>query len=116
MADGTLLFLEIVPATGRDLLTLSPDGKVTAARVTPANETAGQFSPGGTGSRVWLAYESDESGRSEIYVQSYPGGTNRIPVSTGGGFLPTLHSVAAEQTTSTPITLVTNWPALLKKD
>ena len=61
-------------------------------------------------------YESDESGRSEIYVQSYPGGTNRIPVSTGGGFLPTLHSVAAEQTTSTPITLVTNWPALLKKD
>ena len=85
----TLLFLEIVPATGRDLLTLSPDGKVAALRVTPANETAGQFSPGGTGSRVWLAYESDESGRSEIYVQSYPGGTNRIPVSIGGGFLPT---------------------------
>ncbi|MDP3718718.1 MAG: protein kinase [Acidobacteriota bacterium] len=88
-ADGTLLFIELAPTTGRDLWTLSPDGRVTALRVTAANEAAGQFSPGGTGSQVWLAYESDESGRSEVYVQPYPGGTNRIPVSTGGGFLPT---------------------------
>ena len=31
---------------------------------------------------------SDESGRDEIYVQSYPSGAYRIPVSTGGGFSP----------------------------
>ena len=36
----------------------------------------------------WVAYSSDESGRNEIYVQSYPSGANRIAVSTGGGILP----------------------------
>ncbi len=88
LADGTLLYTEIDPKTGRDLWTLSPDGKASPLRVTPYNETAGQFSPGTEGSPRWLAYSSDESGRSEIYVQSYPSGANRIPVSTEGGILP----------------------------
>ncbi len=88
LADGTLLYTEIDPKTGRDLWILSPDGKTSPLRVTPYNETAGQFSPGPEGGPRWLAYSSDESGRSEIYVQSYPGGANRIPVSTGGGILP----------------------------
>ena len=35
-----------------------------------------------------MAYASDESGRSEIYVQSYPGDERRVPVSTGGGVRP----------------------------
>ena len=83
--DGTLLFTEIGPRTGRDLWTLSPDGKATAVRVTGFNEYAAQFSPDGA---RWVAYASDESGRSEIYVQSYPGGEHRIPVSTGGGMRP----------------------------
>ena len=85
LTDGTLLYTEIDPKTGRDLWTLSPDGKASPLRVTPYNETAGQFSPGPAGSPRWLAYSSDESGRSEIYVQSYPSGANRIPVSTEGG-------------------------------
>ena len=38
------------------------------------NELAAQFSPGREGAPRWVAYASDESGRSEIYVQSYPGG------------------------------------------
>ena len=84
-ADGTLIYREITPKTGLDLWTLSADGKTTPLRVTPFNETDGQFSPG---TPRWVAYASDESGRSEIYVQSYPGGANRIPVSTGGGYLP----------------------------
>jgi eukaryotic-like serine/threonine-protein kinase len=91
-ADGTLLYHEIHPKTGRDLWTLSPDGKTSPLRVTPFSETDGQFSPGafsgsGGGPR-WVAYSSDESGRNEIYVQSYPSGANRIPVSSGGGILP----------------------------
>jgi hypothetical protein len=57
-------------------------------RVTPFNETQGQFSPGPEGAPRRVAYASDESGRSEIYLQSYPGGANRIPVSTAGGILP----------------------------
>jgi acetylornithine deacetylase/succinyl-diaminopimelate desuccinylase-like protein len=37
----------------------------------------------------WLAYESDESGRSEIYVRPFPNvETKRIQVSTGGGTRP----------------------------
>jgi Tol biopolymer transport system component len=97
LADGTLLYHEIHPQTGRDLWILSPDGpsgerKTSPLRVTRFNETAGQFSPvassgSGSGPR-WVAYSSDESGRNEIYVQSYPGGANRIPVSSGGGMLP----------------------------
>ncbi len=88
LADGTLLYVEIHPKTGRDLWILSPDGKTSPLRVTPFNETQGQFSPGPEGGPRWVAYASDESGRSEIYVQAYPGGGNRIPVSTGGGILP----------------------------
>jgi serine/threonine-protein kinase len=88
LPDGTLLYVEIQASTGRDLWILTPDGKTSAFRVTPFNETAGEFSPGPEGGPRWVAYASDESGRSEIYVQSYPGGGNRIPVSTGGGILP----------------------------
>ncbi len=95
LADGTLLYLEIHPQTGRDLWTLSPDGKASPLRVTPFNEADGQFSPGAGGQR-WVAYSSDESGQNEIYVQSYPGGANRIAVSTGGGSLPTWSSDGKE--------------------
>jgi Tol biopolymer transport system component len=83
--DGTLLFTEIGPRTGRDLWTLSPDGKPSPVRVTGSNEYAAQFSQ--DGGRL-IAYTSDESGRPEIYVQSYPGGEHRIPVSTAGGVRP----------------------------
>jgi len=88
LADGTLLYAEILPNTGRDLWILSPDRKTSPLRVTPFNETRGQFSPGPEGGPRWVAYASDESGQSEIYVQSYPSGRNRITVSTGGGILP----------------------------
>jgi serine/threonine-protein kinase len=88
LADGTLIFTEIQAKTGRDIWMLSPGGKPSPVRVTPFNELAPQFSPGPVGGRRWVAYASDESGRSEVYVQSYPGGENRIPVSTGGGTVP----------------------------
>ena len=39
------------------------------------------FSPDGH----WLAYASDESGHSEVYVQPYPGPGPRQQVSTAGG-------------------------------
>ena len=92
LPDGTLLYLEINPKTSRDLWTLSPDGKTTPFRVTPFNEGEARFrpdlSPGSGSARGWVAYTSDESGRREVYVQSYPGGTDRIAVSNGGGSLP----------------------------
>ena len=87
-ADGTLLYAEIHPKTGRDLWVLSPDGKTSPLRVTPFNEMTGQFSPSSEATPGWVAYASDESGRNEIYVQSYPSGAKRTAVSTGGGILP----------------------------
>ncbi len=83
-AGGHVLYVEIQPQTGRDLWTLSTEGKATPFQVSPSNETEGQFSPDGK----WVAYGSDESGRMEVYVQSYPGGEKRLPVSSGGGFQP----------------------------
>ena len=88
LPDGTLLLTEIQPKTGRDMWTLLPDGKLSPVRVTPFNELAPQFSPGPAGGPHSVAYVSDESGRSEVYVQSYPGGENRIQISTVGGSLP----------------------------
>jgi hypothetical protein len=46
---------------------------------TEANETAAVLSPDGQ----WLAYISDESGRYEVYVQSFPRGGSKRQVSTG---------------------------------
>ncbi len=79
--DGTLLFHESNPAAGWDIWALSPEGKVTAVRATSFNDKAPICSPDGR----WIAFESDESGRSEIYVQIYPSGAKRVSVSTGGG-------------------------------
>jgi serine/threonine protein kinase/Tol biopolymer transport system component len=93
LADGTVLYGEINPQTGFDIWTLSPGGQsqeemTSPFRVTPSNERDADVSPGPKGGSRWVAYTSDESGRSEIYVQSYPSGANRIPVSSGGGKLP----------------------------
>ena len=88
LADGTLVFTEIQAKTGRDIWMLPPGGTPAPVRVTPFNDLAPQFSPGPAGGPRWIVYASDESGRNEVYIQSFPGGQNRIPVSTGGGILP----------------------------
>jgi eukaryotic-like serine/threonine-protein kinase len=48
---------------------------------TDFEERDGQFSPDGR----WIAYESTESGRWEIYVQPFPGPGARVPISVSGG-------------------------------
>ena len=83
LADGTVLYHEINPDTGMDLWTLSQDGEVSPLRVTPFNARSARFSPGPEGRPRWVAYASNESGRSEIYMQSYPSGANRIAVCQG---------------------------------
>ncbi len=93
LVDGTVLYHEVHPQTGSSLWTLSPGGPSEEAmaspfRVTPFNERDAEVSPGREGGSRWIAYASDESGRSEIYVQSYPSGANRTPISTGGGSWP----------------------------
>src|SRR5262249_3672771 len=43
-----------------------------------------QFSPDGH----WIAYASSESGRFEVYVQSFPTPSGKSQISTNGGLLP----------------------------
>jgi hypothetical protein len=58
------------------------DGKKPFVVVqTNSDERDGQFSPDGK----WIAYESDESGRFEVYVQPFPGPGPKHPISTNGG-------------------------------
>jgi len=47
-------------------------------------EGGAAFSPNGR----WLAYRSDESGRNEVYVRSYPGTEGKWQISTEGGERP----------------------------
>jgi serine/threonine-protein kinase len=70
-ADGRFLaFHEINPTTQRDIgIVQLSDRKEQVFLSTPFSEGAPVFSPDGR----WLAYVSNESGRSEIYVQPYPG-------------------------------------------
>ncbi len=51
---------------------------------TEFREAAGQLSPDGS----VLAYVSDESGRSEVYLRSFPSGRNKRQVSVRGGGQP----------------------------
>lgn len=48
---------------------------------TPANERHPQLSPDGK----WLAYESNETGRFEIYLKPFPEGPGKWQISTDGG-------------------------------
>jgi serine/threonine protein kinase/Tol biopolymer transport system component len=55
-----------------------------AVATSPFAERLGQFSPDGT----WVAYETDESGRREIVIQSFPTPKSVVHVSTTGGVAP----------------------------
>jgi Tol biopolymer transport system component len=48
------------------------------------DEIQGQFSPDGR----WVAYASNETGRYEIYIRSFPAAGGQWQISTGGGITP----------------------------
>jgi hypothetical protein len=61
-----------------------PDGKPRPYVATDAQETAARASPNGQ----WVAYTSNETGRHEVYVQSYPNPGRPTPISILGGVSP----------------------------
>jgi eukaryotic-like serine/threonine-protein kinase len=82
--DGRYLLFDYVTKTnGTDVWALPVFGERKPFAIVhgPANENWGIFSPDGK----WVAYSSDESGRAEIYVVSFPNGGGKRQVSTGGG-------------------------------
>jgi Tol biopolymer transport system component len=85
--DGSsIVYLVIDPKTGWDLWMLPLSGGATPSPLlrTPFNESHGQISPDGK----WLAYYSNETGRTEVYVRPYPRGAGKWQISTNGGVLP----------------------------
>lgn len=68
--------LWIVPSDG--------DGEPRALFETPYDEWPGSISPDGR----WLAFDSDETGRREVFVMPFPEGTGRWQVSRDGGRFP----------------------------
>jgi serine/threonine protein kinase/Tol biopolymer transport system component len=70
-------------ATSDDIWALRLDSTSVPLRVTatPYNETRPRFSPDGH----WIAYESDESGQPEVYIQPFPLQGAKKQLSAGGG-------------------------------
>jgi Tol biopolymer transport system component len=83
--DGRLLFSQATPGQQRDIYLLSLDGEPSSAPLiaTAANELTAEVSPDGR----WMAYDSDESGRFEVYVRPFPNTAEggRWQISSGGG-------------------------------
>jgi WD40 repeat protein len=88
--DGRYLMYEAsTKETSWDLWVLRTDAAANGAAPegylrTEWNEQDGRFSPDGR----WVAYSSNESGRTEVYVQSFPTGNGKWLVSSGGGTQP----------------------------
>jgi Tol biopolymer transport system component len=73
------------PKSGTDLWVLPMDTRKPYLFLkTDANELWGQFSPDGH----WVAYQSNETGRYEIYVRAFPAQGGPIAVSSAGGVYP----------------------------
>jgi Tol biopolymer transport system component len=82
--DGKyLIYAAFDPQTHSDLWLLPMSGERTPTPLlnAPHNEMQGQISPDGH----WFAYSSDESGRLEVYVQSFPGPGPKWHISSDGG-------------------------------
>jgi Tol biopolymer transport system component len=82
----TLIFRAFSNDSGWDLFTVPADGGSPQRLLqTPADENEMSLSPDGR----LLAYTSNESGRTEIYLSRFPEMSHRIAVSSGGGVRPT---------------------------
>ncbi|MGH9400363.1 MAG: TolB family protein, partial [Thermoanaerobaculia bacterium] len=88
--DGRFLSVQTIPAQGKRTYQVwaldLPSGKKGMAVANAGNNGQGdsRFSPDGR----WLAYDSDESGRYEVYVQAFPGPGGKWQISAGGGVIP----------------------------
>jgi serine/threonine protein kinase len=85
--DGSVLLISQQGTnTSGDVMVVSITGDHTPKPYlqTPFDESQPRFSPNGK----LVAYVSNESGRNEIYIQSFPRSLLKIPVSTAGGTHP----------------------------
>jgi serine/threonine protein kinase len=82
--DGrVLLYNSMDPKLGLDIWALPLDGerKPRAVVQTEFNEQLPQLSPDGK----WMVYQSNRTGRFEVYIRPFPGPGSDAPVSAEGG-------------------------------
>jgi eukaryotic-like serine/threonine-protein kinase len=95
-SDSALLLfgVEEGPKAIGNLWTLPLDGRGTPIRYFSSDfdKQEARFSP----DTHWVAYQSDESGRNEVYVRSFPNPDTRYQVSTAGGRRPRWRSDGKE--------------------
>jgi hypothetical protein len=84
--DGRGVVFQEIGSLTNGIRALAFDSAPTARTIIPAafNEGSPVLSPDGH----WLAYQSDQTGRMEVYIQSYPVPGARVPVSLQGGTEP----------------------------
>jgi Tol biopolymer transport system component len=85
--DGKALIFGAPGAeTRRDIWMVAVDGDRVPVPVvqSPSVENHGQLSPDGR----WIAYTSNETGSTEVYVQAPKVGVRKWPISLGGGAAP----------------------------
>jgi Tol biopolymer transport system component len=82
--NAAVMVSDPVTTTDLWLLSMHPPYDMRPFKRTPAVERQGTLSPDGS----WMAYASNESGRSEIYVEPVPGPGGRRQLSTEGGDQP----------------------------
>jgi Tol biopolymer transport system component len=84
-ADGSSMAVEFTDADAGNLMAVFFDDKREQVLVnTPANESGAALSPDGR----WIAYASDESGISQVFVRTYPGAGGHWQISNDGGLAP----------------------------
>ena len=81
--DGRTLLFTQRSAGGFDIWRVALDGSVPAApvAVTPFDELVARFSPDGR----FMSFQSNASGRSEVYIAPFPPTGGQVRVSTAGG-------------------------------
>jgi Tol biopolymer transport system component len=85
--DGRFILYDNEESASRSdlwVLPITGDKKPIPFLRTPFAEQQGRMSPDGK----WIAYISDESGREEVYVQTFPASGGKWQVSTSGGVTP----------------------------
>jgi eukaryotic-like serine/threonine-protein kinase len=86
-SDGKILLFYVVGAKSSNdvwALPMTGEGKPFPVLETMFSESHPQISPDGK----WFAYWSNETGRSEVYVQSFPPGAGKWQISTNSGIFP----------------------------
>ncbi len=84
--DGSKIMMGVFDAGQGDLWSLAAQGEHAAQPF--LNTSFSEFSPRLSPDGRWLTYTSRESGRSEVYVQAYPGPGGKWQISTNGGSEP----------------------------